>query len=119
MPPNLIMQKAEAVRREGYALLRRGELPELAHHLRGGTLADVEVETCRIEADSPAVGKTLGQISIRPRSGASVMALTRNGVTDSNPSGDVRLESGDILVLLGTRDQIRRALGLLVEAEMT
>lgn len=118
MPNNLIMQKGEEVRREGYALLRRGELPELAHHLRGGTLTDVEVETCRIEADSPAAGKTLGQISIRPRSGASVMALTRSGVTDSNPSEKIRLEPGDVLVLLGSRDQLRRALGLLVEGEM-
>ena len=44
--------KAEQVRREGYALLRRSELPELAHHLRGGTLTDAEVETCRIDDDS-------------------------------------------------------------------
>ncbi|MBM4125280.1 MAG: sodium:proton exchanger, partial [Nitrospira sp.] len=113
MPQDFIVQKAEQVRREGYALLRRSALPEMAHHLRGGTLADVEVETCRIEADSPAVGKALAQASIRPRTGASVIALTRAGVTESNPSGKVRLEVGDVVVLLGTRDQIRRAVGLL------
>ncbi|MES4786557.1 MAG: hypothetical protein C4294_12830, partial [Nitrospiraceae bacterium] len=115
MPQEFIVQKAEQVRREGYALLRRSELPELAHHLRGGTLTDVEVETCRIEPDSPAVGKTLGQISIRPRTGASVIALTRSGVTESNPSEKVRLDAGDIVVLLGTRPQIQRAIGLLVD----
>lgn len=115
MPPQFIMQKAEQVRREGYALLRRSALPELAHHLRGGTLMDVEVETCRIEADSPAAGKTLGQASIRPRTGASVIALARTGMTESNPPEHRTLEVGDVMVLLGSREQIRRAIGLLIK----
>lgn len=117
MPQEVIVQKAEQVRREGYALLRRSALPELAHHLRGGTFMDVEVETCRIEEDSPAAGKTLAQVSIRPRTGASVIALTRSGATESNPSELTRLEAGDVLVLLGTRDQIRRAIGLLADTK--
>ena len=115
MPQSVIVEKAEQIRKEGYALLRRGELPDLANYLRRGTLTDVEVDTCRIEADSPALGKTIGQVSIRPRTGASVIALTRRGETDSNPAEKVRLEEGDVLSLLGTRDQIRRAMGLLTD----
>jgi CPA2 family monovalent cation:H+ antiporter-2 len=117
LPQDFVMQKAEQIRREGYALLRRSELPELAHHLRGGTLSDVEVETCRIEEDSPAVGKTLAQLAIRPRSGTSIIAWTRSGMTESNPSEKTKLLAGDIVVLLGTRDQIRRAMGLLLSGE--
>jgi CPA2 family monovalent cation:H+ antiporter-2 len=75
------------------------------------------VETCRIEADSPAVGKTLAQLSLRPRTGASIIALTRGGLTESNPSEKVRLQPNDILVLLGSRDQIRRAVALLIDSE--
>ena len=114
---DIILQKAEQIRREGYALLRRGELPELAHHLRAGTLMDVEVETCRIDEDSPALGKLLMELHIRPRTGASVIALTRSGITQSNPSEKTPLEQDDVLVLLGSRDQIRRAIGLLVDAK--
>lgn len=117
MPPDYVMQKAEQVRREGYALLRRSELPELAHHLRGGTLSDVEVETCRIEEGSPAAGKTLAQLSLRPRTGASVIAWTRGGVTQSNPSDKTALLAGDIIVLLGSRNQIRRAMALVMPTE--
>jgi CPA2 family monovalent cation:H+ antiporter-2 len=116
MPQEFIIQKAEQVRREGYALLRRGRLPELAHHLRGGTLTDVEVETVRIEQSSPATGKALSEISIRSRSGASIIALTRSGVTLSSPGGSFQLEEGDVLVLLGTREQLRRAVGLLLDS---
>ena len=119
MPQEFIIQKAEQVRREGYALLRRGRLPELAHHLRGGTLTDVEVETVRIEQSSPATGKALSEISIRSRSGASIIALTRSGVTLSSPGGSFQLEEGDVLVLLGTREQLRRAVGLLLDSNTT
>ncbi|MBI3357931.1 MAG: cation:proton antiporter [Nitrospirae bacterium] len=117
MPQEFVMRKAEQVRREGYALLRRSELPELAHHLRGGTLSDVEVETCRIEEDSPAAGKTLAQLALRPRTGTSIIAWTRSGITESNPSSKTKLLPGDIVVLLGTRDQIRRAMGLILSRE--
>jgi CPA2 family monovalent cation:H+ antiporter-2 len=113
LPQEFVARKAEQIRREGYALLRRSEMPELAHHLRGGTLTDVEVETCRIDDEAPAVGKSLTELSIRPRTGASVIAWTRSQVTQSNPSETVRLQAGDVVTLLGSRDQIRRAMALL------
>ena len=115
MPQDFVMDKAKQVRREGYALLRRSELPELEHHLRGGTLADAAVETCRIDDDSPALGKTLAEIALSPRTGASVIARTRAGVTQANPSETTRLMAGDIVVLLGSRVQIRHAMELLVQ----
>jgi CPA2 family monovalent cation:H+ antiporter-2 len=113
LPSEFVTRKAEQIRREGYALLRRSEMPELAHHLRGGTLTDVEVEKCRVDDDSPAAGKSLAELSIRPRTGASVIAWTRNQITQSNPSEKVRLQGGDVVTLLGSRDQIRRAMAHL------
>jgi CPA2 family monovalent cation:H+ antiporter-2 len=118
-PKATIQDKVEQVRREGYLLLRRGELPELAHHLRAGTLADVEVDSCRVEEDSHVLGKSLSQVKIHARTGASVIALTRNGVTQSNPSKDTVLQAGDVLVLLGLREQIRKALAFLVDTGAT
>ncbi|MGZ8384182.1 MAG: cation:proton antiporter domain-containing protein, partial [Nitrospira sp.] len=102
LPQEFVMQKAKQIRHEGYALLRRSELPELSHHLRGGTLADAAVETFRIDDDSPAQGKTLAEIALRPRTGASVIAWTRAGVTQANPSENTRLMIGDIVVLIGS-----------------
>lgn len=112
-PQAVIQDKVEQVRREGYLLLRRGEFPELAHHLRAGTLADVEVDTCRVEEDSHVVGKPLGQLHIHGRTGASLIALTRNGITNPNPSHETVLKPGDVLVFLGAREQIRRAITLI------
>ena len=115
LPQDFVMQKAAQVRREGYALLRRSESPELPHHLHGGTLTDAEVETCRIDDDSPALGKTLAEIALRPLTGASVIAWTSAGVTQANPPENTRLMVGDIVVLLGSRAQIRQAMELLLQ----
>lgn len=118
LPKQIILEKAEQIRQEGYAFLRRGEFSTLAHHLRSGTLEDVEVETCRVDEDSPALGHALSELAIRPRTGASVIALMRDGVTQSNPPDKTSLEAGDIVVLLGARDHIRRAIGLLVDTKV-
>jgi CPA2 family monovalent cation:H+ antiporter-2 len=78
-------------------------------------VADAAVETCRIDDDSPAQGKTLAEIALDSRTGASVIAWTRAGVTQANPSKETRLITGDIVVLIGSRLQIREAMGLLVQ----
>jgi CPA2 family monovalent cation:H+ antiporter-2 len=96
-------------------LLRRSESPELPHHLRDGTLTDAEVETCRIDDDSPALGKTLAEIALPERTGASVIAWTRAGITQANPSENTLLMAGDIVVLLGSRSQIQKAMEHLVQ----
>ncbi|HSF66314.1 MAG TPA: cation:proton antiporter [Nitrospiraceae bacterium] len=114
LPQSFVMEKAKQVRREGYALLRRSESPELPHHLRDGASTDAEVETCRIDDDSPAREKTLAELAVFPRTGASVVAWTRAGVTQANPPENTRLMVGDTVVLLGSRAQIRQAMGLLV-----
>ena len=115
LPQEFVMEKAKQIRREGYALLRRSELPELSHHLRGGTLADAAVETFRIDDDSPAQGKTLAEIALPSRTGASIITWTHAGVTLANPSETTRLMAGDIVVLFGSRAQIRQAMELLVQ----
>jgi K+:H+ antiporter len=114
LPQSFVLQKVKQVRREGYALLRRSEMSELAHHLRDGTLTDAEVETCRIDDDSPAQGKTLADIALHSRTGASVIAWTHAGVTQANPLDNTRLTAGDIVVILGSRPQIQQAMELLV-----
>ncbi|GJL54987.1 MAG: sodium/hydrogen exchanger [Nitrospirales bacterium] len=117
IPKPMIFEKAEEIRREGYALLRREELPALAHRFRKGGFADVEVETWRVEEDSPALGHSLLQTAIQRKTGTVVVALTRNGITQSKPSNETILEAGDILVLLGSREQIHKAIALISDIQ--
>lgn len=115
MPQDVITEKAEQIRKEGYEMLRRGTRPRLAHHLRGGTLTDVHAETVRIEENSPAAGKTIGQVSASAKTGVSIIAVIRSEQTISYPPEKTRLEPGDVVVMSGTREEIQRASSLFLD----
>lgn len=66
-----------------------------------------------IASDSPAVGKSLGELNLRSRTGASVIAIMRNGDRLLMPSGKEMVLADDVLVLVGTHPAIRQAKDLL------
>ena len=68
---------------------------------------DLVLEDVKIGADSPLAGATIaeGQRHLR---GAAILAVKEGaGSILTNPSPDTRLEPGDELVVIGTRDQLR------------
>jgi len=69
-----------------------------------GTLAAV-----RLDATSPAVGKTLAQLKLRGRTGATVLAVTRAAGGVIVPTAKERLQAGDVLALAGTHEAIASA----------
>jgi K+/H+ antiporter YhaU regulatory subunit KhtT len=86
--------------------LRAPPLPfaEIHRHL-----ADLEVETFRVEAESPADGKTLAELRIREKVGITVLAIQRHGKTFTNPWGETSLQTGDLVITLGKPTQFAAA----------
>ncbi len=66
-------------------------------------LAEVEVrETC------PAAGRTIRELRIRHETGAIVIALRKSdGSFDTTPEPDTPIEVGDVLIGVGSPDEIR------------
>lgn len=63
----------------------------------------VKSETC------PHVGETLRHARLRSRSGALVLAVRRaDGNLIAGPTGDTELREGDLLICMGTADQLRQ-----------
>ncbi|MFS8900478.1 potassium channel protein [Synechococcus sp. H60.2] len=59
--------------------------------------------------ECPYVGQTLGKANLRARSGALVVAIRRaDGQLIGGPSGDTLLQPGDLLLCMGTAEQLRR-----------
>jgi K+/H+ antiporter YhaU regulatory subunit KhtT len=73
-------------------------------------LAGASTETLVIGADSVAVGKTIGELRLRGDTGVTVIAVVRDGHTDINPGAELRLQAEDIMVLLGSPQQIDKAI---------
>lgn len=73
--------------------------------LDGGV--EVWVEELVIADDSPLVGQTVGKSDIRRRTGAQLVAVLRQrGGGTVMPDASTLLESGDEIIVLGTREQL-------------
>jgi voltage-gated potassium channel len=75
--------------------------------LRRGT-DTLNIEDLAMSADSPSLGKTLDGLDIRRATGATVLAILRDGNPLVSPPGQLELAAGDHLLALGTSDQLRR-----------
>jgi CPA2 family monovalent cation:H+ antiporter-2 len=71
-----------------------------------GLGAPVAVE---VGADSAWVGKSLAELNLRGRTGATVLAISRGGDSIVVPPAGERLQAGDILALAGSHDAIEAA----------
>ncbi|WP_029552368.1 potassium channel family protein [Thermocrinis jamiesonii] len=61
-----------------------------------------------IKAFEALFGKTLRELDLRRRFGVSVLAIKRQDSMLVNPSGEEKILEGDILVVLGTTEQLAK-----------
>ncbi len=65
--------------------------------------------------ESPYAGRTLADAQIRSRTGASVVAVIRNGEVSPSPEPAFRFRAGDKVVVVGTDDGVASAAKLLAD----
>jgi CPA2 family monovalent cation:H+ antiporter-2 len=70
----------------------------------------------RLRPGSAAAGRSLSELGVRGRTGATVLAISRTDGSVLVPGAGERLREGDVLALSGTHEAIASALELL-EAE--
>lgn len=107
IPDNVIQAQIAAIRAGGYGMLRgvaAGQHQNLQELLEVFRLT--ATQTHYVGEDSPMVGKTLAEINLRQRTGATIIAVVRDGHATTNPAADHALQFGDVLVLLGSHAQL-------------
>jgi K+:H+ antiporter len=109
VPREDIERQIAVIREDGYEILRQIRPPPLALHEVQRHLADLEVETFRIDAEAPAAGRTLADLRIREQLGITVLAIQRHGETLTNPWGGTLLQAGDLVITLGKPTQFAEA----------
>lgn len=79
-------------------------------------LDELVVEWYRLTPESPAKGRSIGELNIRQQVGASIAAVVGvNGAKKINPGPEQILNAGDTLVILGERSQIRAFRRLMMD----
>ncbi|MFY9570192.1 MAG: cation:proton antiporter [Blastocatellia bacterium] len=107
---NVVQREADKIRHEGYQKLRLPSAP----HIEAGTMAEAlgtaSTQTLFVDATSPAVGKTLGEMDLRRRTGATLIAAIRDGDSQINPGPEFKFAPDDIIVLFGSPEEIEKAI---------
>jgi CPA2 family monovalent cation:H+ antiporter-2 len=73
----------------------------------------------RVTAQAEANGCSLGELNLRGRTGASVIALLRGDQRIAFPEAPERLAAGDLVALTGTHSAIAAAATILGAREVT
>jgi K+/H+ antiporter YhaU regulatory subunit KhtT len=71
------------------------------------------IETVRLAPSDQAVSQTLAQLNLRALTGATVLAIHREGEPAQVPSGELALRPHDLLALTGTQAAVELARRLL------
>jgi voltage-gated potassium channel len=70
---------------------------------------DLHMAEIEVPETSTHAGKTIREIRVRHETGAIIVAMRkRDGTFDTTPEPDVRIDPGDVLVSVGTADELRR-----------
>ncbi|HEX9020579.1 MAG TPA: cation:proton antiporter [Nitrospirota bacterium] len=113
VPGNVIANQIQLVRFGGYKMLRGFSLDQENIGRVAALFAGATVDNIQIDPASPAAGRTLRELDIRKNTGATVIAVARNGEAVTNPGPDFLLQPEDIIVLLGAHRDLDQAVNLL------
>lgn len=90
-----------------------GTPAELGAHVQSMLPGMGEVTPLVMTEELPSCGKTLAELDLRGRTGATVLAIERSEGPRIVPSGSEPLQPGDVLAIAGSHDAVVRALELL------
>lgn len=112
---HIIEDQTEKIRRQGYEMLRS---PSAVSQIRmdnlNAALHAATTETIQLKQSSPAIGRNPGEMDLRGQTGATIIAVHRDGETLINPGAEYVFGENDTLVLLGESENIKKAEKILL-----
>jgi len=88
-------------------MLMRGFFPGVTDE-QAADADQPRLRTIVASGSAAAIGKTLESLAL-DKLGATVTAVRRTGEREVNPSPETRIKEGDVLVLLGTQENLAKA----------
>jgi CPA2 family monovalent cation:H+ antiporter-2 len=109
VPSDRIDECISDIRRDSYDMFRT--LSRRHSHAVGiaGYLSGAEIGTFRVKKGSPLEGESLRHGTLRSRSGVTLLVIKRGEQVVPNPDPVWELKEGDVVLLLGTPEQLKAA----------
>ncbi|WP_256761813.1 cation:proton antiporter regulatory subunit [Cohnella sp. WQ 127256] len=79
------------------------------------TLDELVIEWQKIEPHFKSINKSIEELQVRARSGATILAIVEKGNQKINPEPEYKLMAGMTLVIAGERKQIKLLHNLLLQ----
>jgi len=70
-------------------------------------LDDLSIEWIKVNKGSPSIGKSIGEMEVRKRTGASIIAAIKEGDSIINPGPDYVMSEDTTMVVAGKRSHIK------------
>jgi CPA2 family monovalent cation:H+ antiporter-2 len=114
VPMSRVLRRVREARDQRYRLLR-GYFQSATDEDSLEDERHPRLHSVPLHAGAAAVGRILGELGL-PGIGAEVTAVRRHGIRGADPSPDMRLQAGDVVVLRGEPDALYLAERRLLEA---
>lgn len=108
-----VQRFSDGVRRELYAPMSSAARDDdgLARLRRASNM--IESEWVEVPENCALAGRAIGELGVRSKTGASIVALVRGEEVVTNPGPDLTLEPGDTVSVVGTAEQRAGFLALM------
>ncbi|MEW6001876.1 MAG: cation:proton antiporter [Nitrospirota bacterium] len=113
VPRNVITENIDSIRKDNYRVLRTIELPRKHLAERYELVKELETETYLIKEASRADGHSIKDLRFRTETRVTIIAVQRGEKIHQNPQPDFVIKAGDVLLLIGKKDDINRAIDYL------
>ncbi len=70
---------------------------------------NIAIDSFEIRKGFFAVGKSLKELQLRNKTGASIISIMRKGEIITNPPPDTVIMEGDIVVMIGNKEEVEKA----------
>jgi CPA2 family monovalent cation:H+ antiporter-2 len=114
VPKNILGAQISAVRAGGYGVMRgkSSSSPESMQDLLK-VLQLTATQTYYVPENSVACDKTIAELDLRKKTGATIIAIVRDRKPNTNPEPQSTLLANDVLVMVGAHEQLQNARKLL------
>lgn len=104
-----------------YAMIRDKSTPEenaadnsrISDKINREMYAEIDIHKFTISGKCKGKGKSIAELAIRSKSGATIISVIRDEQHIPNPQADFLLLEGDTIVLMGTNEQLEKAVELM------
>jgi CPA2 family monovalent cation:H+ antiporter-2 len=109
-----INREINELHQQRYAAIRdrHGE-EKLEDKIQRALHDEIHIDSYKISGNSAAESKTIEKLDLRAKTGATIISIVRDKEQLSNPAADFKLAEGDMVVLMGSPEEVEKAVELL------